>query len=161
MVTTMLMPDETLAPPERRLLIDHLERAHPNEGCGVILRDARGELRVRPMANAQDRYHARDPENFPRTSRTAYLFDPREWLAVSEEADREGASVACIFHSHADVGAYFSAEDREMAAPEGMPLMPGVSYLVVAVDAGRAGVAKLFWWEGSGFEERPYTLIGT
>jgi hypothetical protein len=45
-----------------------------------------------------------------------------------------------------------------MAAPEGMPLLPGVSYLVVAVDRGSATAARLFWWEGEDFLERAVAL---
>ncbi len=110
------------------------------------------------MANVYDRYHGVDPERFPRTSKTAYLFDPREWLQVTEQAERQNERVACIFHSHGDVGAYFSQEDRAMAAPDGITLFPDVSYLVVAVDQGRATWARLFWWNGSDFAERHVPL---
>lgn len=154
------------AMPELSEVLRHLEAAYPNEGCGLILRTRSGGYRIVPMENAQDRYHARDPERFPRTSRTAYLFDPKEWLGVSEAADRDGDTVACVFHSHADVGAYFSAEDREMAAPDGFPVLPGASYLVVAVDSGKATAAKLFWWNehqvepgaNGAFHEAPVSL---
>lgn len=142
-------------PEDLSAIFAHVEAAYPNEGCGVILRDREGRWRIRPMQNAQDRYHARDPEQFPRTSRTAYLLDPREQLAVWEgEAPARSETVRCIFHSHVDVGAYFSEEDRVMAAPDGQPLWPGVSYLVVAVDAGRATAARLYWWERGRFTER-------
>lgn len=143
----------SLAPEELEKILRHLESVYPDEGCGVILRTAAGGYRSVPLANVYDRYHARDPERFPRTARTAYLFDPLAWLELSEAADREGASVACVFHSHADVGAYFSAEDREMAAPDGLPILTDTSYLVVAVDGGKASAAKLFWWSGEGFAE--------
>ncbi len=134
----------------------HLEAAYPNEGCGLILEGpVPGQFRIRPMRNVYDRYHERDPERFPRTSRTAYLFDPKEWLEISEEADAAGAQVRCIFHSHGDVGAYFSAEDQEMAAPEGAPLFRDLAYLVVAVDAGKVTGGKLFLWNGQTFQEHP------
>ena len=139
-------------PSDLREVARHLESCYPNEGCGLLLRGPDG-WSVRPMANVYDRYHARDPERFPRTSRTAYLFDPKEQLQVYEQADRLGQQVVCVFHSHADVGAYFSQEDREMAAPDGEPVLPGVSYLVVAVDAGVATGAKLFWWTAGNFQE--------
>src|SRR5687767_7343379 len=98
-------------------VIAHLESTYPNEGCGLILENAEGAQRVVPMQNAYDRYHAKDPVTYPRTSRTAYLFDGKEQLAVYEEADRRGEQISIIFHSHCEVGAYFSAEDRAMAAP--------------------------------------------
>lgn len=140
-------------PSELTRVVAHLEAAYPDEGCGLILRDREQRFRIRPMRNAYDRYHARDPERFPRTARTAYLFDPGEQARVWAEAEARGEEVCCIFHSHADVGAYFSAEDRELAAPDGQPLLPGVSYLVVAVDQGKATAAKLFWWDNGAFAE--------
>lgn len=139
-------------------ILRHLEAAYPNEGCGLVLRAPDGTLRVRPMRNAYDRYHAVDPQTYPRTSRTAYLFDGKEQLEVGREADARGESVACIFHSHADVGAYFSEEDAAMAAPDGEPLHPGVVYLVVAVDQGRATAAKLYRWQDGAFVEDPVGL---
>jgi [CysO sulfur-carrier protein]-S-L-cysteine hydrolase len=140
-------------PSDLSAVIAHVESTYPNEGCGIILRGLDGKWRVQPMQNVYDKYHAVDPEGFPRTSRTAYFFDPREWLKASEEAERRGERVACLFHSHCDVGTYFSAEDKAMAAPDGEPLHPGVFYLVVAVDKGRASAAKVFWWQAQQFQE--------
>jgi proteasome lid subunit RPN8/RPN11 len=145
-------------PPE---LIRHLEACYPEEGCGLLLRAPDGSLRARPMANAYERYRALDPATYPRTARTAYLFDSREQLQVWEEAERRGEAVSCIVHSHADAGAYFSAEDRAMAAPDGEPLYPEVSYLVVAVDGGRATAARLYRWEHGDFSESAVPLPGS
>lgn len=137
----------------------HLESAYPNEGCGLIFEGpAPGVFRPRPMRNVYDRYHEKDPERFPRTSRTAYLFDPKEWMEVSEQAEAAGERVRCIVHSHGDVGAYFSEEDQTMAAPDGEPLFPEVDYLVVAVDSGKVTHAKLFRWNGQRFQEYPATV---
>ncbi|HZH16423.1 MAG TPA: M67 family metallopeptidase [Archangium sp.] len=129
-------------------VIRHLESSYPREGCGVLLRAGEsGPWRVRPLRNAQDEFHAREPVRFPRTSRTAYSFEPREWLGVLMEAEVRGEHVACVFHSHVDSGAEFSDEDRRQAAPEGHPLLPGVSYLVIAIHSGGVRDAKIFWWE--------------
>ncbi|MGQ0508860.1 MAG: Mov34/MPN/PAD-1 family protein [Myxococcaceae bacterium] len=144
-------------PSDLTLMLRHLEAAYPNEGCGLILSGPKG-FRLRPMANAYDRYHGVDPERFPRTSRTAYMFDPKEDLAVQRELDGTGEKIACVVHSHPDVGAYFSQEDRAMAAPDGDPLLPGVGYLVVAVDQGKTTGAKLFLWQDGDFREFPVTL---
>ena len=133
-------------------VIAHAEADYPREACGVLLL-RKGQWRVRPMFNAYDRYHATDPLRFPRTSRTAYLLDPKEWLQLSTEADASGEEIACIYHSHVDAGAYFSAEDRAMAIPDGEPILPGTAYLVVSVRAGNAADGKLFWWEKSDFRE--------
>ncbi len=140
-------------------VIAHAEADYPREACGLLLL-REGHWRVRPMANAYDRYHGKDPVRFPRTSQTAYLFDPKEWLQISTEADANGEQIACVYHSHVDAGAYFSAEDRAMAAPDGEPILPGTAYLVVAVDAGKATAAKLFWWERGDFQQSEVRLPG-
>ena len=133
-------------------VIAHAEAEYPREACGVLLlRQLR--WRVRPMPNVYDRYHATDPLRFPRTSHTAYLFDPKEWLQLSTEADESGEKIACVYHSHVDAGAYFSAEDRSMAAPDGEPVLPSTAYLVISVGAGKAADAKLFLWESGDFRE--------
>jgi [CysO sulfur-carrier protein]-S-L-cysteine hydrolase len=147
------MAHHSTLPEDLSTILKHLESCYPNEGCGLVLRDPQGRLRVRLMQNAYDRYHAKDPVTYPRTSRTAYLFDPREQMAVYEESERGGEQVACIFHSHGDAGAYFSAEDKAMAAPDGVPMHPGVSYLVVAVDQGASTAARLYTWKDGDFEE--------
>jgi proteasome lid subunit RPN8/RPN11 len=136
-------------------VIRHLESTYPHEGCGVILAAGpEGPFRVHPLPNAYDRYHAADPVRFPRTSRTAYLFEPRDWLALLQEADARGEHVACVFHSHVNGIADFSAEDRSQALAGGLPLLPGVSYLVVAVVDGRASEARLFRWVEGEFRDR-------
>lgn len=154
------MVSEPQLPEDLRPIFRHLEATYPNEGCGVLLRNpASGRWRVQPMRNAYDEYRARDAAGYPRTSRTAYVFDSREQRRVWETAEAAGERVACVFHSHVDAGAYFSAEDRAMAAPNGEPLHPGMTYLVVAVDGGKATAAKLFWWDGANFRERPVQMM--
>lgn len=141
------------------VVVRYLEAAYPQEGCGVILQAcSEGAWRVRFMPNAYDRYHALDPVRFPHTSRNAYLFEPREWLAVLKEADARGEQITCVFHSHVNGIAHFSAEDRAQAAPAGLPVLPGTSYLVVAVVAGRATEARLFRWVDGDFLDRPVPL---
>jgi len=139
-------------------LLRHLESCYPSEGCGFLLRGPSGALRTRPVTNAYDRYRALEPESFPHTSRTAFLFDPQEQLAVNEEVRARGEEVACIFHSHVDNGAFFSPRDRDGALLDGEPLFPGVSYLVVAVSHGRATAARLFRFEDGDFRELPVPL---
>ncbi|HYO52540.1 M67 family metallopeptidase [Archangium sp.] len=140
-------------------VIRHLESSYPREGCGVLLRAGEGgPWRVRPLRNAYDELHAGDPVRFPRTSRTAYAFEPREWLGVLLEAEARGEHVACVFHSHVDCGADFSGEDRHQAAPDGHPLLPGVSYLVMAIHSGCVRDSRIFWWDYGIFQGRRVSL---
>lgn len=131
----------------------YLETKYPEEGCGLVFQEPDGSFRVHPMANVYDKYHAKDPITYPRNNRTAYLFEPMEFLRLSEAAEERKARLSCIFHSHCDVGAYFSAEDVAMAAPDGQPLLPDTSYLVVAVDRSRTTHSVLFRWNGKKFVE--------
>ena len=127
----------------RDAVVRHLEAAYPHEGCGVILRagDA-GPERVRPLRNVSPR------------PRTAYAFSPEEWLAVCMEADARGERVVCVFHSHVDAPATFSPEDRSRAAPEGFPLLPGVSYLIGSVHRGCVVWVSEYGWQGDDFRLR-------
>jgi [CysO sulfur-carrier protein]-S-L-cysteine hydrolase len=124
-----------------------MEDAYPNEGCGLIVESDDGALLWIPCENLADKYHDLDPVAYPRTSRTFYIVPPKEFLA----AERRGETVRIIVHSHADVGDYFSAEDRAAAlfpalGPEEPPepLFPGVDYLVVSVRDGRADRGTVF-----------------
>ncbi len=122
------------------------------EVCGFVVRRG-GALEVVPVANVADRYHARDPERFPRTSRHSYLMDPRAQLRVLEEVETSGASVVAVWHSHVEVGAYFSAKDRDDAVVDGVQQVPGAEYLVLGVRAGRVTEVKRFVWDGAEFAE--------
>ena len=46
-------------------------------------------------------------------------------------------------HSHPDVGAYFSPEDRERALWAGRPVHPGIVYLVCGIKSGEPDGAIL------------------
>jgi proteasome lid subunit RPN8/RPN11 len=134
--------------------VRHLEACYPEEGCGVVLQGPAGARWV-PLANAYGTWAARDPAAFPRDARSAFLFEPHAWLALLREAEGRGERVTYVVHAHPDGEAAFSAEDAAQAAPGGLPLLPGVAYLVVAVQRGRARGACFARWQGSGFKEEP------
>ncbi|WP_255654321.1 Mov34/MPN/PAD-1 family protein [Corallococcus sp. EGB] len=138
------------APPEVLAeMLRHLEAAWPLEGCGVILRSGDGEgdcWRVVPLPNTSP------------TPRVAYAFAPEAWLQVCLDADARKEAVVCVFHSHVDAPAVFSAEDRHQAAPSGIPLLPRVSYVVVAIRGGRAASASRSLWSAGGFQSVPLAL---
>jgi proteasome lid subunit RPN8/RPN11 len=122
------------------------------EVCGFLLRRD-GALHLLPVPNAADRYHAVDPQRFPRTSRDSYLMDPKEQLRVHRELEAQGGEIAAIWHSHVEVGAYFSAKDRADAVVDGQPAVPGAEHLVLGVRGGRVTEVKRFRWDGAGFVE--------
>jgi [CysO sulfur-carrier protein]-S-L-cysteine hydrolase len=141
-----------------RALVAEAERCYPKEACGLIFEGPKG-ARVVPMENVIDRYHERDPQRFPRTGATGYLIDPLRQLAALEAAERDGERLISVFHSHVEVGAYFSEEDRAMALTDGgAPLLPGVSYLVLSVRRGRCDDLREFRLADGRFEETVLAL---
>jgi proteasome lid subunit RPN8/RPN11 len=126
------------------------------EVCGFVVLTG-GVLQVIPVPNVADRYHERDPARFPRTSRTSYLMEPRAQLRVHESLlDGQGEIVA-VWHSHVEVGAYFSDKDRADALVDGEPLLPGAEYLVFGVKGGKVEETRRYVLDGGGFVERPLT----
>ena len=90
--------------------------------------------------------------------------DTKQLLSVLQAAEEQGGALWAIVHSHPDVGAYFSREDRDMALGGGQePLWPGVRYLVISARAAGVDGAKLFTWEAAAgdFREDEVTGIST
>lgn len=139
--------------PEVIARIAALCEADPSrEVCGFVVR--RGtELEVVPVPNAADRYHEADPQRFPRSSRDSYLMDPKAQLRLQRELEAWGGEIAAIWHSHVEVGAYFSDKDKADAVVEGIQAVPGAEYLVIGVRGGRVTEAKRYRWDGAGFVE--------
>jgi [CysO sulfur-carrier protein]-S-L-cysteine hydrolase len=129
-----------------RAIAEHGERDYPNEACGLVLGEQqKSELaRVAPMKNVQDKYHERDPEQFPRTAKDAFRLDELERMQL---LDGESLVERILYHSHCDAGAYFSPEDRAAAIHEGLELMPGVVHVVVSVREGKARDMAAFKWD--------------
>lgn len=123
------------------------------EVCGFLVRRG-GTLEIVPVTNAADRYHALDPERFPRTSRESYLMDPREQLRLHRALQGEGGEIVAVWHSHVEVGAYFSAKDRADALVDGAPLLPGAEYLVLGVRAGKVTEVRRYVFEDGDYVER-------
>ena len=142
----------TYAPEIVARLVALCEADPGREVCGFLLRRA-GELHVVKVPNVADRYHEVDPGRFPRTSRDSYLMDPKEQMRVHRETEEHGGEIAAIWHSHVEVGAYFSEKDRADALVDGQPAMPGVEYLVLGVRGGRVTEVKRFRWDGASFAE--------
>jgi proteasome lid subunit RPN8/RPN11 len=145
---------------ELQQICEQAEAEYPNECCGVIM--TRGdERRVVRFRNVQDEMHRIDPERFPRTARKAYYVGLEDHKRM-DALVATGFATAIIYHSHPDAGAYFSATDREQAAPtprgvglgrgpgagaKREPVWPGVSYLVVSVLNGQAKEFAVFHWD--------------
>ncbi len=127
-------------------LCTHAQSQYPNEACGVVLRLSDGTTQVRPMRNIQDELHAKLPEHYTRTARTAYVWDKNEREEMEALRERPGHSLVAVYHSHPDHGAYFSDTDQAAATPFGEPTYAEAAQIVVSVLDGKAVEIKTFVW---------------
>jgi adenylyltransferase/sulfurtransferase len=125
----------------------HAREGYPEEVCGFII----GDDEVRRCENRQNALHAEDPTHFPRDARTAYNLGAKD-LFFLDRSLRSPRPVTVIYHSHVDVGAYFSEEDARAAAPDGELLYP-VEYLIVDVTASGVRGARRYRFDGGSFFE--------
>jgi proteasome lid subunit RPN8/RPN11 len=130
----------------------HARDTYPEECCGFLIgaRHTANIDEARPCVNEQNRYHALDPKRFPRTAREAYYLGGND-LRFLVDSIGSARPVKIIYHSHPDVGAYFSAEDIRAALgrePDATaePLYP-VAHLVIDAQAEHVAGAKMFRWE--------------
>jgi proteasome lid subunit RPN8/RPN11 len=124
----------------------HAREGYPEEVCGFIL-----DGEARRCDNRQNALHQEDPVAFPRDARTAYNLGAKD-LFFLDRSLRSERPVRAIYHSHIDVGAYFSAEDERAAAPDGELTYP-VDYLVVDVQKDGVRGAKMFRFSDGKFVE--------
>lgn len=124
------------------------------EACGVIsgpADDLFADTQER-LPNLANRYHAMDPEGYPRTGRTYFLIDPLKFSKKIRESEGAGRPIKVLWHSHLDCGAYFSETDAQTALAGGDEPSYDLAFLVVSVRGdGRGGGAhvddrKLFVW---------------
>ena len=76
----------------------------PREACGLLVRNAAGELRLHPAGNL-----AEQPEH-------QFAIDPHAWLAASAVGE-----VVAVWHSHPHASAHPSMADRAQCEASGLP----------------------------------------
>ncbi len=142
---------------------EHARSDYPSEACGFLLGPrAEPDLcdEARPEVNEADKYHARDPETFPRTSREYFKINGLRAQRALEESAASGRPIKVVYHSHCDAGDHFSAEDAATFASEGTLLWP-VAFVVLSVLGGQVRSERL-WVHRPGtndFEERALTVV--
>lgn len=149
MFSSLAIPDTLL-----RELYAHAQEGWPEEVCGLLLGPATESRvdEVRRCENMQNQLHAEDPVAFPRDARAGYHLGAADLFFVQRSLS--GARrVKVIYHSHVDVGAYFSSEDERAALAGGDEPAYPVAYLVVDARKDGALGAALFEWNGRRFEE--------
>ena len=150
-------PHPVLSAAALRAICAHAHRDVPRECCGIVFGPQGQPLadQARPCENIQDRLHAEDPARFTRDARTAYNFDARDIFALQKSLRGEQPA-KIVYHSHVDVGAYFSDTDQAAAQFDGAPAYP-VEYVVVDVTAAGPRGARQFAWSDSA---KKYVEIG-
>jgi len=119
-------------------IYEHAEAGYPAEVCGLVFAPRGGPAdEVRRCHNRQDELHTRDPQRHPRTAATGFALGLDDVTLLDRSL--AGPRPCClVYHSHVDASAYFSDEDRRVAAPPGLgPVYPELDHLVV--DARREG----------------------
>jgi proteasome lid subunit RPN8/RPN11 len=124
----------------------HGAETYPEECCGGLLGERQdGTVRVRRV----ERVANRGTEMRARR----YSIDPRDYLRLERLAGESGLTLVGIYHSHPDHPPVPSEFDREHA-------LPYFHYLIVAVEAGRAG--EIACWvlneDRRSFERAPHQL---
>jgi proteasome lid subunit RPN8/RPN11 len=121
---------------------------------------------ILPMVNRANALHALDPETYPRTGRMYFDIDGLAFEKKVRTQAAEGRPVKVLYHSHLDVGAYFSPTDAAAATMGGDEPPYDLAYLVTSV-RGRDGQPvvddrKLFVWDGAtrAFVETTFTVTG-
>ncbi len=128
-------------------LYAHASERYPEEACGFIY--ANGS--VHTGTNIQSMLYRTDPQRYKRDAHSAFTFSIAD-LHRLETSFNSDNPVSVIYHSHPDVGAYFSDEDTDKALFMGIPIHP-VMHLVVDVRKRVVEGALLFHWNGQYFEQ--------
>jgi proteasome lid subunit RPN8/RPN11 len=137
--------------------------ARDEESCGLLVGPAAEPLLVDaivPMENRANKLHKLDPETYPRTGRMYFDIDPLKFERTVREGEGSGRPVKVLYHSHLDVGAYFSETDAQAATMGGDAPSYDLAYLVTSVRGGVVDDRKLFVWdpERKSFIEAPLTI---
>ncbi|GIV97775.1 MAG: hypothetical protein KatS3mg057_2432 [Herpetosiphonaceae bacterium] len=115
----------------------HAQATYPYECCGLLLGSfaPRRVVRVFPGSNISRQ-----------NSTDRYTLDPRDFAAADRHAGQVGLEIVGFYHSHPDVPALPSEEDRALAWPDYL-------YLIASISAGT--MVDLRAWIFSG-PERHY-----
>jgi proteasome lid subunit RPN8/RPN11 len=124
----------------------HALECFPSESCGFVsgpLSEPALLDQSTRQENEADKYHARDPSTFPRTSRTYFKINEIRAARAFDAGDEAERPIKVIYHSHCDAGAYFSKEDATTFAADGLLMWP-CAFIVVSVMQGKLADTKLW-----------------
>jgi len=151
-----------------RHVINHLEQVaqasyvRREEACGYLLgpdTDPKRIDEVVAMENLANRYHEVDPIAFPRRADEYFLLDARRFQLAFDAGEHNGRPLKVVWHSHLDVGAYFSESDAAAATMEGQQPTHAVAYLVTSVRQHGVDDHRLFIWHQNAFVESEFCIV--
>jgi proteasome lid subunit RPN8/RPN11 len=117
-----------IAPEDLQAIGRHGESTFPEECCGFLIGQVRGETTVVKSLLPVDNER-------PDSRHNRYVIEPETVLSAHKAARGAGFDVVGYYHSHPDHPSRPSDFDREHA-------WPGLSYLIVSVMKGRAEDAR-------------------
>ena len=150
-------PHPTITDAALAAIYAHAQRDYPKECCGIIYGPRADAVADQAVAcvNIQDALHAEDPVRNPRDAATAYNLNAADLFRLNKSL-RGDTPAKIIYHSHVNVGAYFSPTDQAAAQMDGEPSYP-VEYVVIDVKADGAKGAAQFCWDDT---QKRYVEIG-
>jgi [CysO sulfur-carrier protein]-S-L-cysteine hydrolase len=131
------------------------------EACGFLTGPSTESVLVNRsiiMPNLANKYHAVDPETYPRKGNEYFLIDSRKFQKAMEEGTTSGQPIKVLWHSHLDVGAYFSETDAQAATMGGTSPTYELAYLVTSIRKGVVDDHRLFIWEPESQSFQPSTF---
>lgn len=134
-----------LTPRALALLAAHARVEYPLECCGFVYADGT----VHHATNIQSQLASEQPDRYSRTAENGYTLSLEDTVKLDASFGSYNP-VVVLYHSHPDVGAYFSREDKDKALFAGTPIYP-LDYLVIDAQASEVREAKLFAWDGEDF----------
>ena len=126
-------------------LAAHAREEYPLECCGFVFADGT----VHRATNIQSQLANEQPGRYSRTAANGYTLSLADTVTLDASFSSENPAVI-LYHSHPDVGSYFSREDKDKALFAGTPIYP-LDYLVIDARASDIREAKLFAWDGDDF----------
>lgn len=105
------------------LVVSHCLAVYPNEACGILAGISGRVQRVIPIRNVM-------------SSPTSYMMDSQEQHRTFQEIRANGMEMIAIYHSHPSSPPVPSARDRELACWDGIPIFPGIDYIIVGLQDG-------------------------
>ena len=124
----------------------HARDTFPEECCGMILSRGKADV-VHRCTNIQNKLHTLDPQTYPRDATIAYAMDFKELEMLTQQAQREGATLKAFYHSHPNHKAYFSEEDKGFASPFGEPTYPQSAQVVISIYDSVVKEIRAYAWK--------------